>query len=607
MERLEIRLLPDGLINQIAAGEVVERPASAVKELVENALDAGARRIEVDVEQGGARLIRIRDDGHGIAGTALALALSRHATSKIRSLDDLEGVRSLGFRGEALPSIASVSRLTIVSRTAEDERAWRVETERQQQPAPAAHPPGTTVEVHDLFYNVPARRKFLKTERTEFGHIEDVLRRIALSRFEVALVLRHNRKTVLNLAPANNREEQERRIADVCGSAFVEQAVYLEHEAAELRLRGWIAQPTFSRSQADMQFFFVNSRMVRDRLATHAVKQGYRDVLYHGRHPAYVLYLDLNPALVDVNAHPAKHEVRFRNARLVHDFLFRTIHEGLAGIRPGDQDGSNEQMPRPADALSPPAHASEPPVSAPMRHQTAMPLSVREQVDAYSRLYRPAPGVAFPTATDRIDAPPVAEQAPQSHPLGFALAQLHGVYILAQNERGLVLVDMHAAHERITYEGLKGALDESGIRSQTLLVPLSMAVSGKEVRLVESQEGLLAELGLELGRLGPEQIAVRRVPSLLIEADVEQLVRDVLSDLMVHGTSDRIRAAMEEVLSTMACHGSVRANRRLTLAEMNALLRRMEQTERSGQCNHGRPTWIQLTMEQLDKLFLRGR
>ncbi len=607
MERLEIRLLPDGLINQIAAGEVVERPASVVKELVENALDAGARRIEVDVEQGGARLIRIRDDGHGIAGTALALALSRHATSKIRSLDDLEGVRSLGFRGEALPSIASVSRLTLISRTSDDERAWRLETERQQQPGPAAHPPGTTVEVHDLFYNVPARRKFLKTERTEFGHIEDVLRRIALSRFELALVLRHNRKTVLNLMPARSRAEQERRIADVCGAAFVEQAVYLEHEAAELRLWGWIAQPTFSRSQADMQFFFVNGRMVRDRLATHAVKQGYRDVLYHGRHPAYVLSLDLNPALVDVNAHPAKHEVRFRNARLVHDFLYRTIHEGLAGIRPGDENGSSENMPQRVAVLSGVAQSAGPPLASPMRHQTAMPLSVREQVDAYSRLYRTAPNVAFPPTADEIDDQTTDEQAPESHPLGFALAQLHGVYILAQNESGLVLVDMHAAHERITYEGLKGAQDESGIRSQTLLVPLSMAVSAREARLVEAQEGVLAELGLELGRLGPEQIAVRRVPSLLIEADVEQLVRDVLSDLALHGSSDRVRAAMDEVLSTMACHGSVRANRRLTLAEMNSLLRQMERTERSGQCNHGRPTWTQLPMDELDKLFMRGR
>jgi DNA mismatch repair protein MutL len=586
------------LINQIAAGEVVERPASVLKELLENSLDAGARQLDIEVEEGGKRLIRIRDDGVGIARDELALALSRHATSKLSSLEELECIASLGFRGEALPSIASVSRLELRSRTAAEESGWSLKSDGSEQPAepvPVAHPPGTTVEVRDLFYNTPARRKFLRTETTEYRHLEEVVRRIALSRASVGLQLRRNQKPVLRLAPAGTLQERERRVAEVCGSAFMEQVVRVEYEAAGLLLEGWIALPTFSRSQADLQHFFVNGRMVRDKLVAHAVRQAYQDVLYHGRHPAFVLYLSLDPALVDVNAHPTKHEVRFREGRLVHDFLFRALHQALAQVRPGAEQPAPQpvrplarlEMQRPAPSGSPP-------------RQSAMPLAVGEQVAAYAALH-PAPIEAGASR-------PVAEEAPETvPPLGFALAQLHGVYILAQNREGLVLVDMHAAHERITYEHLKASRDQGGIRSQPLLVPLSLSVARREADLAEAHGADFRALGFEVDRIGPERLAVRQVPTLLADGDVPQLVRDVLSDLEAHGASSRVESAMDEVLSTMACHGSVRANRPLSVAEMNALLRDMERTERSGQCNHGRPTWVQIRLDELDKLFLRGR
>ena len=594
-----IHRLPLQLINQIAAGEVVERPASVAKELLENSLDAGATRIDVEVEQGGVKLIRVRDNGSGIHNDDLALALASHATSKITSLTDLERLTSLGFRGEALASIAAVSRLVLISRTAGQERGWQLAGDglETQPPVPAVHPVGTTVEVRDLFYNMPARRKFLRSERTEFGHLEDMIKRIALSRFEVAIKLHHNRRPAVQLPPASGRAEQEWRLGELCGRAFVDHAVFLEREAAGLRLWGWIGLPTFSRSQTDLQYFFVNGRMVRDKLATHAMRQAYQDVLYQGRQPAVVLYLELDPALVDSNAHPTKQEVRFREGRLVHDFLVSSLQQALAQVRPGQQAGSapvadNWQTPT-ADRRLPLARSSAPATA----EQRTLTLPVKEQLAAYARLH--------PEATAPIPADePAGGELP---PLGYAIAQLHGLYILAENAAGLVLVDMHAAHERITYERFKADLERGGIGSQPLLVPVTVTVSSRELQWVEEQAEVFADLGLEVAPLGPETVVVRRIPAALAGTDVAQLVRDILADLATYDSSNRLREAVHEMLATMACHSAVRANRKLTLAEMNALLRDMERTERSGQCNHGRPTWVQLKLDELDKLFLRGR
>ncbi len=602
--------MPNQLINQIAAGEVVERPASVVKELLENSLDAQATKIDIDIEQGGVKLIRIRDNGHGIHKDDLALALSRHATSKIRNLDDLEHVKSLGFRGEALPSIASVSRMSITSRQA-DADGYKVQghDEQSAEVSPAPHATGTTIEVRDLFYNVPARRKFLRTEKTEFNHLEDVVKRIALSHFSAAVTLNHNGRAVKQWRAADDRKSMEQRIAEVCGKAFIEQARFMEYEAAGLKLYGWIAQPSFSRSQADMQYFFVNGRMIRDKLVTHAVRQAYQDVLYHGRHPAFVLYLELDPAQVDVNAHPTKHEVRFRESRLVHDFLFRGIHRALADIRPaGSESGSLEAM---ASADSQPSLAGSPsPSSMSMGNayrytpprQNSMALQVEEQIRAYDNLSR-----GLPANEPETQPGAQVEQEQDIPPLGFAVAQLHGIYILSQTARGMVVVDMHAAHERITYERLKQAMEQGTLASQPLLVPISMNLSEKEANLAEEQQALFGELGFELDRSGPESVRIRQIPVILARADAEALVRDVLADLISYGNSERIRHAINEVLGTMACHGSVRANRSLTIPEMNALLRDMEQTERSGQCNHGRPTWTEFSLDAMDKWFMRGQ
>ncbi|WP_410402959.1 DNA mismatch repair endonuclease MutL [Halopseudomonas pelagia] len=618
-EMTRIQLLSPRLANQIAAGEVVERPASVIKELLENSLDAGAMRIDIEVEQGGVKLLRVRDDGSGIVQDDLPLALSRHATSKIRDLDDLERVATLGFRGEALASVSSVSRLTMTSCTAGADQAWQVETEgRDMQPRlqPAAHPRGTTVEVRDLFFNTPARRKFLRTEKTEFSHLEEVVKRLALSRFDVAFSLRHNGRTVFSLRPAHGEQEARRRVASVCGPAFVEQSLSIDSERSGLRLWGWVGLPTFSRSQADLQYFFVNGRMIKDKLVVHAVRQAYRDVLFNGRHPTFVLFLEVDPAVVDVNVHPTKHEVRFRDGRMVHDFLFSTLHRALAAQRPGDQPGAEGGTEAPAQlapqmtgasagvfsgqermSLNEPAASwSAQPAFQPQRPSAG---EVTGALQGFSTLYGNSPMGAgeLTESTQQQDVPP----------LGYAVAQLHGVYILAENAQGLVVVDMHAAHERITYERLKLAMDQEGLRGQPLLVPESLAVSQREADCAEEHADWFSRLGFELQRMGPETLGIREIPALLRQADAVQLVRDVLSDLLEYGTSDRIEAHRNELLSTMACHGSVRANRRLTLTEMNALLRDMEQTERSGQCNHGRPTWTQMGMVELDKLFLRGR
>ncbi|MEH6560717.1 MAG: DNA mismatch repair endonuclease MutL [Marinobacter sp.] len=633
-----IRLLSPRLANQIAAGEVVERPASVVKELVENALDAGSDRVDIEVEQGGVKLIRVRDDGSGIAESDLPLALSRHATSKIVSLDDLESVASLGFRGEALASISSVSRLTLTSRTQEQEAASRVEVEGRDMDArisPAAHPVGTTVEVRDLFFNTPARRKFLRAEKTEFNHVEECVRRQALSRFDAGFTLRHNQKVVQNLRPAESMLDRERRIGSLCGQKFIDNAVVIDAEATGLRLWGWVALPTFSRSQADLQYFFVNGRVIRDRLVAHAVRQAYRDVLYNNRHPAFVLYLEVDPATVDVNVHPTKHEVRFRDGRLVHDFIFRTLHKALADVRPDDHfRGAMAQSFGRETAAQEGAQSAE---TVPTQHQ---PWSGQPAVPSYGG-QAPAAGfggqaapqqnwqasdqMAFyqslggggvstpqePASFGGTAAMPLNQSASTGNneepPLGYAIAQLHGIYVLAQGSAGMIVVDMHAAHERITYERMKRALAEQDLKSQPLLVPLSLAVSQKEAALAETHGEDLQQLGLQIERIGPETLAIRQVPALLRGADTEQLVRDVLSDLIEHGQSDRVEAVTHELLGTMACHGSVRANRQLTIPEMNSLLRDMEATERSGQCNHGRPTWTIVTLAELDKLFLRGR
>lgn len=610
---MPIRRLPPQLVNQIAAGEVIDRPASVIKELLENSLDAGATRIDIDIEQGGSRLMRVRDNGSGIPREELALALSRHATSKVASLDDLERVASLGFRGEALPSIASVSRMTLSSCTAGESAGWRLRGDGREEfgePEPAAHPQGTTIEVHDLFFNVPARRKFLRTERTEYQHIDEVVRRIALSRFELSLTLTHNGKVQADLRAAADLAARERRVAQVVGSAFMEQTVYVEHEAAGLRLHGWLGAPTYSRAQADQQYFYVNGRMVRDKVLSHAVRLAYQDVLYHGRQPAFVLFLEMDPAAVDVNAHPTKAEVRLRESRLVHDFLHHTLKDALASMRPGGAGAAAEAAPASGEPIPAPAAGlaarSEPrpgpglafdlpPASRPSApvHSTGG-NTVREQLAGYAALYGAAPR----------EVPAAASEVP---PLGFALAQLKGIYILAENADGLVLVDMHAAHERITYERLKQAWTEARVRAQPLLLPLSVAVSRREADCAERQGELLMRLGLEVDRLGPEKLRVRSLPAMLNGADAAQLLRDVLGDLLEYGSSERIEEQMNELLSTMACHGSVRANRRLTVDEMNSLLRDMERTERSGQCNHGRPTWTQLGLGDLDRLFLRGR
>ena len=597
---MPIRILPDHLINQIAAGEVIERPASVVKELVENALDAGASLVEIDIEAGGAKLIRVADNGGGIGVDDLPVALCRHATSKIASMDDLEMVRSLGFRGEALPSIASVSRLTLASRQPGVAHGYVVDASGGQVSAPRAEAmrPGTRVEAWDLFYNVPARRKFLKAERTEFGHVEDWVRSLALARTEVEFRLSHNGKAQLPIRAAGSATDVRQRLRAVVGPEFAERALQLDAEGAGARLHGWVGLPTDARSQADQQYFYVNGRLVRDRLIAHAVRQAYADVLFHGRHPAFVLYLDIDPARVDVNVHPAKHEVRFRDGRVVHDMIYRTLHEALAGTRAGAAVPAAAMAD--ASVVAPP----QAPSSGPAYRQ--MPISyvqAAEPMAAYRALYAVPPTPAPPGPAGL----PARDEPGEAPPLGFALAQLHGVFILAENAAGLVLVDMHAAHERITYERLKQSLDGTGVRSQALLVPLQIAVSEREADLAESARDRFEALGFDIARVGVEAISVRRVPITLADLDIEALVRDVLADLRQHGSSTRIEETRNELLSTLACHASVRANRRLSVPEMNALLRDMEITERSGQCNHGRPTWVQLDKAALDRLFLRGR
>jgi len=621
----KIKRLSTQLANQIAAGEVVERPASVIKELLENSLDAQADAIDIEIEQGGIRRIRVLDNGIGIAKQDLELALSRHATSKISSVTDLESVASLGFRGEALSSISSVSRLELRSRTKDDETGWSMIGDGRENPAeavPTAHPIGTSIDIRDLFFNTPARRKFLRTEKTEFGHIEDVVKRLSLSCFDLSFILKHHQKEVLNLRAAKTTAEKSQRVAKICGQAFIDNAIFINMESSGLQLSGWLGLPTFTRSQSDLQYFYVNGRMVRDKLVTHAIRQAYQDVIYHGRHPAYVLFLSLSPTLVDVNAHPTKHEVRFRDSRLVHGFIYRTLEDAIAQIRVGHAPAEDEFVNAVNETQSPIVnHTSQtstyPPASKPSqaaathssspRQQQNLGLNVAEQIASYAALR--ATQSAKPASAGRAvpPNPSTLHHDEEKPPLGFAIAQLQGVYILAENDQGMIVVDMHAAHERISYERMKRAHDKEEIKTQPLLLPITVHVSEREVHAADEFQSIFTEFGFEVQSMGPETLVVRQVPAILRDANVDALVRDVLSDLISYGNSDRIREHRNELLSTMACHGSVRANRRLTVLEMNALLRDMERTERSGQCNHGRPTWVQLTMKDLDKMFMRGQ
>lgn len=593
---MSIQQLPSHLINQIAAGEVVERPASVVKELVENSLDAGAHNVHIDIIAAGQKLIRIRDDGSGIVKDELALALSRHATSKISSLEDLEAVASLGFRGEALPSIASVARLTLCSRASTADTAWQIDVDGGEisEPRPAPHPPGTTIEVHDLFYNTPARRRFLRTERTEFTHIDKWIRRLALSRPDVAFTVSHNGRVVLQLAAATSEEARLRRVGKICGETFAEQAIFVERETDGIALSGWIGLPTFNRSQPDLQFWFVNGRSIGDKTLAHAARHAYRDVLFHGRYPAYVLNLTVDPATVDANAHPAKHEVRFRDGRRVHGVVSQALEIALRDTRPGGHTTTAAQ------SFSDHGNFSQGAMSLPSGHRPGN-NAVRESLAGYRALASGQP------ASADFSPPAPSHDASDIPPLGFAVAQLGGVYVLAENRDGLIVVDMHAAHERIVYEKLKRGFDGTAVVRQPLLVPETIAVAEHEANLIEQSADVLASIGLVIDRAGPTSLIIREVPALLRDADAEALLRDVLADLAEAGRSNRVEDMCHDYLATMACHTSVRANRLLSLDEMNALLREMEVTERADQCNHGRPTWTTITMQELDRLFLRGQ
>ncbi|MDO8438370.1 MAG: DNA mismatch repair endonuclease MutL [Nitrosomonadaceae bacterium] len=585
-----IRLLPDLLINQIAAGEVVERPASALKELLENSLDAGAAEITVQLTQGGIKLIRVADDGSGISRDDLPLALARHATSKITTLEDLQRVASLGFRGEALASIAAVSRLMLTSRTAAENHAWQIQVEgnRYSQPEPAALAAGSVVEVHDLYFNTPVRRKFLKTEATEFAHCEEIFLRLALSRAAIGFTLQHNGKVRHHLRPADAKQ----RIAAILGQEFVQTAAFIDEQAADLRLWGAAALPAYSRSSRDTQYFFVNGRFVRDKLIAHALREAYRDVLHLERHPAFVLFLEMGPEGVDVNVHPTKTEVRFRDSRALHQFIFHAINKALASPH-------QALVPREPESASPRTAASFPVYS----RQNTMPLATAAQSPAF---YQALFGTdTTPRATAAAAAPLVA--GVEIPPLGFALGQLLGIYILAQNDRGLIIVDMHAAHERVVYEKLKSALDSHTLSMQPLLIPVTFRADSLEITTAEENDAILRELGFEIVALSPTALAVRALPATLKDADAVQLARAVLREIREFGASQVLTGRRNELLSTMACHTAVRANRMLTVPEMNALLREMEATERSDQCNHGRPTWFEISLADLDKMFMRGK
>lgn len=594
---MKIEKLDQLLANQIAAGEVVERPASVLKELLENSIDAGATQIKVEIEGGGIKRIAVTDNGHGITKDDLPLALSRHATSKILTLEDLERVKSLGFRGEALASIASVSRLRLLSSTTMQEMGWEICTEglaQEYQLMPKPHPIGTTIEVQDLFFNTPARRKFLRKERTEFMQIEEVLKRILFSRFNIHFVVKNQDKIVFNIGKASTMEEQEKRIAMVCGDDFISQSVAIEVGTFDFQLTGWISLPQYSRSQPDMQYFYVNGRIIRDRLINHAIKQAYQDVLFNHRHPGYVLFFSLPPENVDVNVHPTKHEVRFRESRFVHDFLTNSIQNGLKQLKP-------IQVIEKIQVKDFPIFESS---SLPYQK----PLELKEQQAVYAMRTGSVDMLAEAVSSqDSLIEEEELGNSQQDNSLGYAIGQLLNIYILAQNAQGLVLVDMHAAHERVLYEKLKKQYRASNIISQALLMPLSIYVSTKDASQVEENASCFKRLGFDLERLTQETVVLRAVPALLQSVDFSQLVKDLLADHCVFGQSQRAENNENAILATIACRSSVRANSKLTIEEMNALLREMERTENSGVCNHGRPTWRQFTLRELDRFFLRGR
>jgi len=585
-----IRALPDQLINQIAAGEVVERPASVLKELLENSVDAGATEIDIDLARGGVKLIRVADNGSGIEREDLLLAIARHATSKLSTSSGLEAIATLGFRGEALASIASVARVSLTSRSRDKPHAWRIEVDGGEAalPQPAALASGTTVTVHELFFNTPARRKFLRTDATEYGHCEEAFRRIALAHPEVAFTFQHNGSVRYRLLAQGVRA----RVDALLGDAFATQAAHVDGQVASLRLTGWAVRPAYATSGRDHQYLFVNGRFVRDRVLAHALREAYRDVLHHDRQPTYALWLTIDPRLVDVNVHPTKTEVRFRDSGAVHQFVRRVVEQALAATAAAQPAVSAAEKLGVAAARIPPWM----PEPLPLANQASMTLGSAEPAAFYARL--------FGERRDAVTGPDLPND--DDHPLGFALAQLHGIFVLAQNRDGLVLVDMHAAHERILYERLKSAL-ASGLPMQPLLMPATFPADPLDVATAEEQGAVLGALGFTLSILGPTTLAVRAVPAPLAEADVVSLARAVLADVREYGGSQVLTAQRDQMLSTMACHGAVRAHRSLAVPEMNALLREMEATERAGQCNHGRPTWYQLTLGDLDRLFMRGR
>jgi DNA mismatch repair protein MutL len=606
-----IQALPDQLISQIAAGEVVERPSAVVKELLENALDAGATQITVRLEQGGVKRIAVTDNGRGIAAEQLPLALARHATSKIASLHDLENVATLGFRGEALASIASVALLTLTTRTADAAHAWEISGAQSGAVTPASGAPGTTVDVQDLYFNTPARRKFLKSEQTEYGHCAEIVRRIALARPDVMFSLTHNGKTIDHW----NVGAPDKRCAQILGDDFAAARLALEESAGPLRLQGFAGLPTASKARADGQFFYVNGRFVRDKLLMHAVRAAYQDVLHGDRYPSYVLMLELDPALVDVNVHPSKIEVRFRDSRAVHQFVFHAVSRALSQTSATAHGATPAPIPSTGGALSWIREPQQASFGAQFSNQHpprfGTPPGVGQTLAEYGALFRDAAPQAWPLRDGNGDspaAPPGAGSLPADEfPLGFALAQLHGVFVLAQNARGLVVVDMHAAHERILYEQLKNALDGNAMYVQPLLIPVTFFADGVEVGTAEEHQETLSALGFDIAVMSPTTLAVRAVPALLKNADAQTLARDVLRDVREFGGSRVLLERRNELLGTLACHTAVRANRNLSVTEMNALLRQMEATERADQCNHGRPTWSQLALSDLDKLFMRGQ
>ncbi|MFH2133827.1 MAG: DNA mismatch repair endonuclease MutL [Pseudomonadota bacterium] len=589
-----IHLLPDLLINQIAAGEVIERPASALKELLENSLDAGATEIAVQLESGGIKLLRVRDNGCGITKEQLPLALMRHATSKIASLDDLQRVASMGFRGEALASMAAVAQVTLTSRTEDAGHAWKVDAidGALSEAAPSAHAPGTSFEMRELYFNTPARRKFLKSENTEFAWCEETFKRIALSRPDVAFSLQNNGKSKWQLAS----QDLPQRIKAILGSEFGQYAVNVEREIGPLHLYGIAALPAYSRSTRDEQYFFINGRFVRDKVLMHAVRQAYQDILHHQRHPAFVLFLDMPPELVDVNVHPAKSEVRFRESQGIHQFVFHALQDALSATM-ADKGETPTATPR-----------QEPQTFAPTQQQP-MRFGAAEQQATY-RVWESqsqALGSRSEEQTSGNYEPLNSAQSSQVHPLGYALGQLSGIYILAQNQQGLIVVDMHAAHERIVYERLKTAFDAQQMPTQQLMIPVTFGADPLAIATVEEEQDALNKLGFDIAPISTHTLAVRAMPAMLKQSHAEAAAREVLHELHEFGASRALTERRNELLATLACHSAVRANQQLSIPEMNAILREMEQTERADQCNHGRPTWFQITLAELDAMFMRGQ